>query len=148
MKMTQDAQETGSDSYAAFRPPSAASYFACPQDLSNWDGKQLLPCNCCSRLLYVNIQMFHVQLSCYLFLRWLQRGYCKKLHVLGHLSGGMNSSAKPWKWAAQGKVNERHSGFSSATSAFLKIYHRAPSVWLLIFELFFIISCLFFFFLP
>lgn len=39
MKMTQDAQGTGNDSHEAFRPPSAVSYFACPQEFSNWHGE-------------------------------------------------------------------------------------------------------------
>lgn len=37
MKMTQDDQETGNDSYAAFRPPSAVNYFAYPQEFGNWN---------------------------------------------------------------------------------------------------------------
>jgi len=42
MKMTQDAQETGNDSYAAIRSPSAVSYFACPQEFSNWDRETVI----------------------------------------------------------------------------------------------------------
>lgn len=36
MKMSQDADEAGDDSHSAFRTPSAASYFACPQEFINW----------------------------------------------------------------------------------------------------------------
>lgn len=53
---------------------------------------------------------------------------------------------KPWKWAAENKANELQSGFSSATSAFLKKYHHALSqscTWYL--NYLYIILCFFFF---
>lgn len=39
MRMSQDADEAGDDSYSAFRTPSDVSYFACPQEFINWDGE-------------------------------------------------------------------------------------------------------------
>lgn len=39
MKMSQDADEAGDDSYSVFRTPSAVSHFACPQEFINWDGE-------------------------------------------------------------------------------------------------------------
>lgn len=42
MKMSQDADEAGDDSYSALRTPSAVSYFACPQEFINWAGETVI----------------------------------------------------------------------------------------------------------